>query len=155
MVEFNGAWQKVQKSFNNGDQIILPNVFNSNYKSTVQIFAPSGILFNDTCYIFDMCNVIDATQDITATQTTDISYLIVASPATTGDGSYSNPIQLSPGNTVVLTELIGYNIHGPVVINNGLQQQPVWDKTTGTLDNTVNGGFNVNDLVTISYEKQL
>jgi hypothetical protein len=154
MVEFNGAWRKTLKWFNNGDAIIIPNEFNANYTSTVQIFTPTGALFNDTCYLFDMCQVIDATQDITATQTTDISYTIVASPSG-GDGSYSNPIQLAAGATIVLTALIGYNIHGPVVINNGLQQQPIWDKTTGTLDNTANGGFNVGDLITISYEKQL
>jgi hypothetical protein len=156
MVEFNGGWQRKLLNFNLNDHIVIPNIFNSNYKHTVQIFTPAGVLFNDTCYIFDMCNVIDAVSSTaTIIKTTDISYLVTASPVNTGDGSYGNPYQVPAGNTVTLTQLIGYAIHSPVTVNGGLVQVPSWNSTSGVLDNTANGGFNVGDLITISYEKTL
>jgi len=157
MIEFNGTWQRLSQTLNPGDEIIIPNVFNSNYASTVQILQPDGTLFNNTCYTFDMCQIIDASSNATpSTQTTTLFYIIkTSSPAITGSGTLADPYQLPAGNTITLPQLLGCTLLFPVYMDTNVFQNINWDAITATWDNTVNGGFVNGNLITVNYEKPI
>lgn len=153
-VEFNGIAKKIVLELTNGDSIIVPNIFNSNYKHNVTILQPNGQLFNDTCYIFYMCLTIDATVEPGAnTRTTDVSFIIKSSPdPDAGNGTIDNPFQLPTGNTVTIPMLYNQTVHFPIAYNLGMENIPYTPSTT-TFNRSANGGFIENDIMTISYEK--
>lgn len=155
-VEFNGMAKKISIDFINGSRIVIPNIFNTNYKHNVTILRPNGSLFNDTCYIFNMVYAIDSTEEPKLpTQTTSVNFIFKDIPnPNTGDGSVSNPYQLQAGDSVAITIFGEQEVHLPVDYNAGREYIP-YNPDTNIFDRTHNGGFINNDLMTVSYEKTI
>lgn len=155
-VEFNGVAKKIALDLTMGDTIIVPNIFNTNYKHNVTIIQPNGQLFNDTCYTFDMCLTIDATVepgDNVITTSVNFIFKDIPDPSA-GDGSVTNPFQLQTGNAVSIPMFGDQTVHLPLDYNSSREYIP-YNQNTNTFDRTSVGGFINNDLMTISYEKNI
>lgn len=155
-VEFNGIEIKQAYYFTQGQNIVLENKFNSGYTHTLKIYDPNGILFNDTCYMLIMNPTVDATGTTPpqpATITTDLTFSFTSNPQSGHSGAIDDPIQVLPGNTIIIPQLAGKIVHNPVWLNGYTVQDMPYTSSTTTFDNTARGGFLQNDLLTIQYEK--
>lgn len=153
LIEFNGTWRKVISFFAAGASIKIPNVFNASYKHVVKLIDPNGNLFNNTCYVFNMNNVLD-TILVNVPVTNDLTFIIKDNPdPTAGTGTPDDPYQLKSGMSVYIAKLNGKKVHFPIYLNDGVRQSITYNSDSSTFDNTPNGGFIDGDLITISYEE--
>lgn len=58
LLEFNRAYQKFVLTLGAGEDIIIPNCVNGDYTHELQIYAPNGSLFNNTCYALSVSAVV-------------------------------------------------------------------------------------------------
>lgn len=160
-IEFNGTYQQLTIVCIINKNILIPNIFNGQYNHLVQIFKPDASLLNNTCYCFKVrtitnfdylnpagnsksCTIVAVIKD-----RPDASVLFTLCNGSTIPGQYPS------GNTLVIPHLIGLQVAPWIILNNGVRQDIPFDNTTGTFNNTANGGFNDGDLITISYDEPI
>jgi len=164
LIEFNGTYLELILTCTATQRIILPNALNGEYSHLTQIYAPDGTLLNNTCYCFIVRTITTSNTSINPnprvyTMACSIQVVVKDSP----DGSLTYtlcdggtiPLQYPTGNTVVIPHLIGLYVQRPIFINNQPDQTIPFDTTTGTLDNTANGGFQDGDIITINYAQPI
>jgi hypothetical protein len=155
--EFNNVWTIVHLDLTAGDEIILPNDLNSNYKHQLDIYAPSGVQFDNTTFVLNVKMVLgipgnDVTAPITVGfdgsgfVTTDVIFTVK------DNSDPYNAQEIQSGNILTISMLAGKNVHIPQFLN-WLPVNIPYVQASGTFDNTANGGFLNNDKLIISYEK--
>jgi hypothetical protein len=154
--EFNGVWRQVNLTLAVNAAIIIPNDLNPSYSSKIQIFRPDNTLFEDTQFIANIHYVLNADSagpvpEQTFTVTTNITFKVVDNPADTGDGSYENPYQVAPGETITVPQVIGKVVHEPQTINFAPEYMS-YDTATGIFQRAGGNLFYEGDIITISYE---
>lgn len=98
--EFNGRWFGGNVEVTEGDNIILPWVFNENYVHKIKFFRPSGELLNDTCYKLNTSEI--AGSFITPSSDAGSKYLNVELTADMlSDGGATVTIPSIAGKTLV------------------------------------------------------
>lgn len=79
LLEFNRAYQKFVLTLDAGEDIIIPNCVNGDYTHELQIYAPDGNLFNDTCYSLSVSAVIGNGNGLTPAPVSGQYIIITAS----------------------------------------------------------------------------
>ena len=164
LIEFNGTYQQLILTCTAAAQIVIPNVVNGEYNHMVQVFAPDGSLLNNTCYCLRVHTVTNSGTSVNPDPTTFtkdcfIQVIVRDSPDPSRLFELCNgdtiPLEYQSGDTLTIPYLIGLYTKRPFTKNNQSEQSPNWNSATGVWDNTLNGGFNDGDLITIEYAQPL
>lgn len=97
--EFNGRWRGGSLEVTQGENIVLPYVFNEYYIHAIKLYDEAGALLNDTCYKLDTSK-LPGTYTTTA-QNADL-FLPVTVSDPSGEGISSMTIAGINGRTIKL-----------------------------------------------------
>lgn len=159
LVEFNGTWNQAKYSVASGDEIVLPNNFNTDYNHTIKFVLPNGSLMNDTCYCYNI-------KSVTGTSNTDvpmpalphtITCPIRLSIVDTPDGSLYTlcngtqiPAQVQYG-FITIPYIIGKQVNGDIVVDNQPRQEILFNKDTGQSNTELFSG----SIISFTYEQSI
>jgi len=65
LLGFNGVYSSFTLTLDAGEDIIIPNVVNENYRHELQIITPSGDLLNNVCYELKISMTLGAGNGLT------------------------------------------------------------------------------------------
>lgn len=150
--EFNSRWFGVEVEVTNGQNIVLPYVFNNNYTHNIKFYNTDYELFNDTCYSLNTASL--PANSTTAgggntyqDKTRDITLTFRDAPV------LDNEIEVSNVITLALLETV--NLRGYVLFNDVPQNRDkkgiILDQSAGTLTLPANYDPVDGDYITLLY----
>lgn len=120
--EFNGRWFGGSIDVTNGENIVLPWVFNESYIHVIKFYDATGDLLNNTCYKLDTNKIPNTYTTPSSEETNYLNVTLTADMLSTdGDGNQVVTISGIAGRTIVFVA------DGNQLYNAGSFSQPEGD----------------------------
>lgn len=120
--EFNSRWFGLEVEVIDGQNIVLPYVFNNNYTHNIKFYNTDYELFNDTCYSLNTSTIPSA--GVAPSPSPDLGYLLVEisgniTTVDAADDTYYNAWFLTHDITEITTNGQSYLVGESFTQSNG------------------------------------